>query len=176
VTQRWKVVVERPAGVDGTVPLVPFGPFGDRLPARFDVLAEAVDRPLRMRVEATFDGTDRVCARSVRLERIDGRSICPEDMVGTQLATVMHNAVWTEAMKYVRGGGVYQAGRSQTGPPTEKELRTLARMYWFVYVGWGKPRQYVMSAFELPRSTANAWIRKARDKYGLPGLHAEDGG
>ena len=38
---------------------------------------------------------------------------------------------------------------------------------------WGKPRQAIMSAFELPRSTANHWIRKAREKYGLPGAHAE---
>jgi hypothetical protein len=29
-----------------------------------------------------------------------------------------------------------------------------------------------MLGFIAPRSTANQWIRKARDLYGLPGPHA----
>jgi hypothetical protein len=40
-------------------------------------------------------------------------------------------------------------------------------------VSWGQPRQAVMLAYDLPRSTANQWILKARDLYDLPGPHAD---
>jgi hypothetical protein len=170
--ERWKTRVRVPVDVEG----VPFGPSGDYLPARFDVIAEAMDRPLRVLVAATFDGVHRVCARSVLVERTDGESVAPEDVIGTQLATVMVNAIRNRAIRYGgKGGTLMKGGRVVDGPPSDDELCLLARMYWLEYVAWGKPRQAVMSAFELPRSTANAWIRKARDKYGLPGLHAEDG-
>jgi hypothetical protein len=167
--ERWKVGVRRPAGVEW----VTFGPSGDQLPAEFQVLAEATDRPLRLLVAATFDGVHRVCARSVLIERTDGESVAPEDLIGTQLATVMVNAIRNRAIRYGGKGGILmKGGRLADGPPSDDELCLLARMYWLEHVAWGKPRQAAMSAFELPRSTANAWIRKARDRYGLPGAHA----
>ena len=94
-------------------------------------------------------------------------------MTATNLGAVMHSVVWEATTKgpgaVARGGG-----RSASGPPTDEELRTLARIYWREYVAWGKPRQAIIKGFpQTPRSTANHWIRKAREKYGLPGAHAE---
>ena len=52
---------------------------------------------------------------------------------------------------------------------TDDELRRLAAIYWFHHVIRGNPRQAVMNALGLPRTTANRWIRRAREMYGLPG-------
>lgn len=146
------------------------------LPERFAAEVIYAGRPLRVRIDCRFDGTTRVRAQVVAVDRTDGESVTPEDMAATNLGAVMGSVVWDATRK--GKGTVVQGGRSRTGPPTDEELLTLARMYWFEFVSWGKPRQKIMDAFELPRSTANYWIRKARDRYALPGFHAtgEEGG
>lgn len=167
----WKVEIEPPADDEPPVPWITYGPAKDRLPARFGAVIEYAERPLRVRIAATFDGAERVKAQVVAVERTDGQSVTPEDMTATQLGAVMDAVVW-EATEH--HGVLGQGGRGRTGPPTDEELLTLAQIYWREYIAWRKPRQAVMSTFELPRSTANAWIRKAREKYGLPGMHASD--
>lgn len=132
------------------------------------------ERPLRVIIDATFDGTRRVQAHVVAVDRPDGASVTPQDMAATQLGAVMSSIVWA-ATRHGRGT-VMQSGRDTDGPLSDDELLTLARMYWFEFVSWGRPRQAVMDRFDLPRSTANYWIRKARERYGLPGQHAEEGG
>lgn len=164
-------MIERPSGGDDPVPLVPYGPAGDRMPARFAATVDYTEHPLRARIAASFDGTNRVKAEVVSIERTDGASVAPEDMTRLQLGQVMASIVWA-ATNHGRGT-VYQGGRQHDGPPTDDELLTFARMYWFHYVSWGKPRQAVMSAFELSRTTATRWIHKARERYELPGAHAE---
>lgn len=166
MSQRWKVLVKQPEGVE----LVQYGPSGDTLPAKFTAAVEYVEHPLQALITASFDGAERVKVESVMVERTDAASVAPEDMTRLQLAQVMGSVVW-EASNSGRGA-LYQGGRRHAGPPDDQELLTLARMYWFEYVSWGKPRQAVMSAFEVSRMTANRWIRQARDRYGLPGRHA----
>jgi hypothetical protein len=171
----WTVRTVAPSGHDGgPVQAVPYGPGGDVLPERFAAEVTYTKRPLRVRIECSFDGMSRVRVKAVSVERTDGKSVTPEDMTATNLGAVMGTVV-EDATRH-GGGNVFRGGRSRTGPPTDDELLALARMYWFEYVSWGKPRQEVMSKFELPRSTANAWIRKAREKYHLPGVHAESEG
>jgi hypothetical protein len=160
-----------PKGYTEAIPLVPYGPGRDKLPALFSADVEYIERPLRVTIEATFDGMHRVHARVVAVERTDGTSVTPQDMAATELGAVMGSVVWA-AVEH--GPGRVAQGRSEDGPLNDQDLFTLARMYWFEFISWGKPRQAVMAAFALPRSTANYWIRKAREKYGLPGLHAED--
>lgn len=151
---------------------MPYGPAGDVVPARFLAVVDYSEHPLRLAIRATFNGTDPVRADAVTVERTDGESVAPADMARLQLGAVMGTVVW-KATNSGRGTAM-QGGRKHDGPPTDDELRTLARMYWFEHVSWGKPRQAVMSRFELPRSTANHWIRKAHERYGLPGPHASD--
>jgi hypothetical protein len=164
-----------PDGYSGAIPLVPYGPGGDRLPALFNAVVEYTERPLQVTIKATFDGVHKVHAQVVAVERTDGASVTPQDMAATQLGAVMASAVWA-ASRGPRGPVIGTEAREpgRAGPLTDNELLALARRYWFEFISWGKPRQTVMSVFDLPRSTANYWIRKARDKYGLPGLHADE--
>jgi hypothetical protein len=156
--------------------MVSFGPSDDRLPARFAAVADYTGRPLRVLLEMSFDGTDRVKVDAVMVKRTDGQSVTPEDMTALQLAQVVRSVV-EEATE--RGSGVFRRmeiiGPERTDGPSDEELRLLARMYWYEYVSWGKPRQAIMLGFHVPRSTANRWIRRARDRYGLPGPHSDEG-
>lgn len=170
MADRWEVVV-KPVG---RARRVPFGPAGDTLPARFTAHGKHEERLLRVTFRASFDGKSRVKVSSVLVERTDGGSVTPEDLTATQLAHV----VWLAVDKAVdkAPGAVRQfriIGR-ETGGPSDEQLRLLARMYWLAHVSWGTPRQDVMDAFGLPRSTANHWIRKARERYVLPGPHADE--
>jgi hypothetical protein len=167
VRKQWEVTA-----VEAHEGLVPYGPGGDRLPGRFTAFVEYTERPLRLKIEATFDGTRKVQAHAVAVDRTDGESVTPQDMAATQLGAVMSSVVF-KATRHGRGT-IMRGGRRDQGPLTDEELLALARTYWFHYMSWGKPRQAVMSDFELPRSTANYWIRRAREKYGLPGQHADE--
>lgn len=168
MSDRWQVVT---APV-GRTRRVPYGPCGDTLPARFRGTVNYAARPVRVRLTAAFDGAERVRVESVSVERTDGNSVTPQDMARLQLAQVVGTCCF-DATKH--GPGVVAAGgRKRSGPPSDDELRVLARMYWFEYVSWGSPRRAVMSRFELPRSTANYWIRRAGELYGLPGPHSEE--
>jgi hypothetical protein len=169
----WRVEEFHPARDDeGRETWVPYGPAGDRMPAAFEVTVAYADQPLRMQITATFDGASKVRARVVSLERTDGESVTAEDMASTRLASVMGTVV-LKATKHAPGTILRGGARSASGPPTDEELLTLARIYWYEFVSWGKPRQAIMSAFDLPRSTASVWIRRARDKYDLPGAHSD---
>lgn len=170
MNDRWQVVITK-----ATKRHVPYGPGGDKLPARFTAEVTYSAHPIRARLAASFDGVHRVKVESVTVERTDGDSVTPEDMTTLQLAQVIRLAA-REAL--APGPGVYS--RLIVGPelpertvPTDDELLVLARQYWFEFIAWGKPRQNIMSDFNLPRSTANRWIRNARELYGLPGPHAE---
>lgn len=171
MADRWRPVKTRvPRGTR----LVSFGPFGDRLPARFEYVAESVEHPLQVMVSASFDGTDRVRVDRVCIERTDETSVTPEDMTRVQLAQVVHGVAHSTAMDLaVQFGARVEWGREHDGPLDDDEIRRLARQYWLEYVTWGKPRQHIMSAFELARTTATRAIHKARDRYGLPGPHDE---
>lgn len=153
---------------------MPFGPAGDKLPARFTAQVDYTERPLRVTLRASFDGKARVKVSSVLVERSDGGSVTPEDLTATQLAHV----VWLAVDKAVdKAPGVvrrFQIVGRETGGPSDEQLRLLARLYWLAYVSWGTPRQDVMDWFGLPRSTANHWIRKARERHELPGPHADE--
>jgi hypothetical protein len=112
----------------------------------------------------TFDGVHRVHVDRLYVERIDGASLSPVDLASLRPASVMSEVV--------------RAAIQQNADSPSDELLATARTYWAHWISWGKPRQAVMEAFGLPRSTANYRIRKARERYELPGIwHAsrEDG-
>lgn len=177
VENTWHAVAKPAAGAR----LVPYGPFGDRLPARFT--AETVDHPtVKMWLDLSFDGTGRVKVEKVTVTRTDGESVTPTDLARLAPARVirnaMHNLVFNNPNLMGRSEGAWWLTGRDTegsqGPPTEEELRALARMYWHEYVAWGDPRRMVMNNFGVPRSTASRWIRKARDLYDIPGAHSDD--
>lgn len=152
--------------------MVPFGPADDRLPARFVGVVEREDPPVKVSVTASFNGSDRVKVESVSVERTDGESVTPADMARLKPAAVIRSIVY-EAMQPGWARVWFDVNELKgTQRPKDDALRAVARLYWLEYVAWASPRQAIMHAADLPRSTANRWIRKARDLYGLPGPHS----
>lgn len=151
----WTVDVEVPDGV----PMIEYGPAKDSIPARFVLRAEHVRRPLRMIIDASFNGADRVSAQTVSVTRRDGGSVEPRDHTTLQLGAVMR-------------AGVRAAARHTSATEDSSEMFRIVRLYWQEFVAWGDPRTAVAEQFGLPRSTANWRIRRARDDYALPGHHA----
>lgn len=139
--------------------LIPFGPAGDLLPAQFSATYTYADLPIHMTLTVRFDGVHRAHVDQLRVNRVDGASLSPHDLVSLRPAQVVSEVVLS-AIK-------------PNADPAPDELLATARTYWAHWISWGKPRQAVMDAFGLPRSTANYRIRKARDRYGLPGVHAD---
>lgn len=170
VGERWQVTIKRPARVRD----VPYGPAGDTLPARFSAEIDYAERPIRVHIKASFDGVSRVRAEQVTVARVNGESVTPEDMASLQLAAVMAEIVW-HATTHSQVGSVVSVSRVGRGPDgaSDEELLTVARAYWSEYVSWGSPRRRIMEMFDIPRTTANRWIRRARELYPLPGAHAE---
>jgi hypothetical protein len=168
VEQRWKVTIRRPARARE----IPYGPAGHTLPARFAAEVDYLARPLRVQIKASFDGENRVRAEQVSVERTSGESVTPEDMASLQLGALMAQVVW-HATTHTDVGSVVQVGRQLPDGAGEEELLTVAQVYWFEYISWGSPRRRIMEMFDIPRSTANRWIRRARELYPLPGAHAE---
>jgi hypothetical protein len=44
-----------------------------------------------------------------------------------------------------------------------------AQLYWFEYAIHGNPRQAIMTALNMPRSTANVYLRRLKLDFELPG-------
>lgn len=151
---------------------VAYGPAGDTLPARFTAEVDYVERPLRVHIKASFDGVSRVRADEVSVTRVNGESVTPEDMASLQLGAVMAAVVW-HATTQSQVASVVSINRREPDGADDEELLTVARAYWFEYVSWGSPRRRIMEMFDIPRTTANRWIRRARELYPLPGAHAE---
>lgn len=162
------MAITRPARVRD----VPYGPAGDTLPARFTAEVDYVERPIHVQIKASFDGVSRVRADQVSVKRINGESVTAEDMASLQLAAVMAEVVWSAGTRSPVPS-VVSVGRRSPDGADEEELLTVAREYWREYVSWGSPRRRIMEMFDAPRTTANRWIRRARELYPLPGAHAE---
>lgn len=153
MSNRWAAV----ADVDLSAEPVPFGPLGDALPAAFTSAVDYTDPPLQMTLRCTFGG-QRVAVESVQIERTDGESLTPRDLVALELGAVVQIAAATVADP-MRGAQVEPRPDRR---PTEDELVLVAGVYWFSHATWGNPRQRVMDTWDLTRTTANRWLRKAR--------------
>lgn len=147
---------------------MPFGPLGDALPGAFTSTVSYTDPPVRMKLRCTFGG-QRVAVESVHVERKDGDSLTPRDLVALELGAVVQIAAATVASP-MRGAQVEPRPDRR---PTDDELVLVAGVYWFSHATWGTPRQQVMETWGLTRTTANRWLRKART-LGLMPAETED--
>lgn len=142
---------------------VPFGPLGDSLPKSWTSHVTYSDSPLELELSARFDG-QRVVIDRVTVVRPDGMGVNPEDLIALQLGQVIRQA----AEGAVSPGHGANVNRRPGQRPTPEELKLVAAVYWFHHVTWGAPRQAVMALWDLPRSTANRWLRTARELYVMP--------
>lgn len=150
-----------------------FGPSKMGLPASFEGTvtysggevppAGQADSPLKVTIRATFDG-QRVSAMLVGIERTDGTGVTPRDLTMVELGAAIE-AVTAGAVSPDHGAHIApRPGRR----PTPDELELVADAYWYHHVIGGNPRQAVMDIWDLPKSTANGWLRKAKALYQFP--------
>jgi hypothetical protein len=178
MSDRWEVLIRPADDYDGPAPFVPFGPGGEALPERFTAFVADYREPLTVELAAAFDGLGPVTLDVVAVHRNDGLSVTPANVARLQIARAVHTAAlhamtFGPGLRYVAGR--YRAKRVAGGPPAGDDLLLLARIYWAEYVSWGQPRQAVMAAFGVPRTTANRWIKRAAAEYRLPGPHSGEG-
>lgn len=140
-----------------------FGPAKMGLPASFSGSVEYDDQPLLLKIDATFDG-QRVGAKVISVERADGASVTPRDLTTIELGHVI-DELTTAAVSPDTGAHV---GRRPGRKPTPEELELVTNVYWYHHVTGGNPRQAVMAIWDLPRSTANGWLRSARQMFDFP--------
>ena len=148
---------------------VKFGPDDASLPERFTGTVTYLDPLLRVTVAAVFDG-DHVAVTSLTVEGIEGDTVTPRGLTLLQLGSVVR----AMTMRMLDPGTAVHVRRRPGRAPTPEELRLLASVYWLEHVTWGDPRRAVMQLWDLPRSTASGWIRKAREIYDMPAHREHD--
>ncbi|GLZ10268.1 hypothetical protein Acsp04_05030 [Actinomadura sp. NBRC 104425] len=149
--------------VDQGAGYISFGPLGDKLPSAFTATVDYAERPVTMTVHVTFDGR-RARVDKLIIESKNGREVTPRDVAGLQLGEVVRDA--TRA-RITPGAGL-AVDRRPDRRPTPDELQLVAGVYWAHYVMWGDPRRAVMAIWDIPRATANRWLRRCRELYDMP--------
>lgn len=141
---------------------VPVGPEGDTLPRWFNATYRNTNDPgLTLQLRCRFPG-ERVVVDEVTVTGRDGRTISPRDMATVELgrAVLLATAMFAEPTL-----GAAHLDERPDRRPTKEELCHVAAVYAFRYAAWGNPREAVMTIWQIPRSTANRWIRKARELF-----------
>ncbi|MDB5288743.1 MAG: hypothetical protein JWR05_3692 [Mucilaginibacter sp.] len=148
---------------------VPIGDHGWTLPAWYRWTLDHSSEPFLLRLHCAFNG-GRVDVKEVAVRSRNGRSITARDLSAVELA----RAVYLLTESQLTPEHARPTDRRPGRRVDDEELRLLASVYAFEFAAWGNPRQAVMGLWELPRATANRWIRKARELYSnvMPG----DGG
>jgi hypothetical protein len=141
---------------------IPVGPEGDTLPRWFNAAYRNLEDPdLTLHLRCRFPG-ERVVVDEVTLKGANGRTITPRDMATMEVG----RAVLLAAGMFAEPGkGACHLDDRPDRRPTKDELRHVAAIYAFSHASWGKPREAVMRVWQIPRSTANRWIRKARELF-----------
>lgn len=165
VMDRWALVGDATA----SGPRVGIGPENDTLPTSFSATYTNTEEPLELELSCRWGG-ERVVVDEVVVRGRDGRPVTPRDMAAVELGRAVYLAT---AMFAEPAQGALNSEDRSNRRPTPDELRHLAAVYAMQFAAWGRPRQRVMEIWNLPRSTANSWIRKARELY--PEMPAGEG-
>lgn len=163
--------------------LIDFGPdlphWGQlTLPAEYERDVVYVDRNIKAAVTCTFrEADERVKLVGLNVETTDRQqTLTPNDVIGLEvgdLVTQVSSAALRLATNRPIVPGPPDPDRRKAGP-TADNLELVARIYWSQYAIWGKPRAAIIDYFDISRTTANVWIRRARDEFGLPGAHSHN--
>jgi hypothetical protein len=167
VADRWTISNTRSG--EGAERL-PIGPGPDALPSVFTAELDHSAEPFVLGVSCKYRGIgSRIEVDQVTVTAREGRMITPRDLSAVQLA----RAVSLVAAAVVTPGEAVHVDRRPSRRPTPDELRLVAEVYSWHFVSWGAPARAVMDVWEIPRSTANRWLRTAREMFPtMPG----DGG
>jgi hypothetical protein len=168
VVDRWTISKTRSG--EGAERL-PVGPGPDTLPSAFTAELDHSAEPFVLGLSCGYRGIGhRIEVDKVAVVAREGRTIAPRDLSGVQLA----RAVSLVAASVVEPGEAVHIDRRPGRRPTPDELRLVAEVYCWNYVAWGAPARAVMNVWEIPRSTANRWLRTAREMF--PSMPGDGGG
>lgn len=156
-------------------PLISFGPLmpnpadQQQIPATFERTVSLDEPDLDLTVGCEFNG-DKIIIRQLTLA---GEEVTPRALTQLGLPRVIAEiaaevipdgyrwSVFTEEL------GTMKTAR--TGGPSDEMLLKIAQYYWYDHITWSKPRANIMTFWDVSRTTANEWIRKAAKLYPMPG-------
>jgi hypothetical protein len=166
---------------------VNLSPYAVALPRHFGGTVDRPDLPYLVHLELDFDGDRVQCRKLTCRRRTDGAPITSEGMTKVRVAELVYlvaDEAKAEVSTFFAPGGEQAtvvthefevppppAGRAGPGP---EHLRALGVIYTTAYACGGSPRRAVMERMGLTRTTANRWIRLARDGGYLHGIGAGD--
>jgi hypothetical protein len=166
VAERWTISEIKTGGER-----LPIGPGRERLPSTFAAQLNHSAEPLVLNLSCRYRGIGhRVEVEQVTVTAREDRTIAPRDLSSVELARAV-SLVAAAVVKPAKN--IVRMDRRPGRRPTPDELRLVAEVYSWHYVSWGAPARAVMAIWEIPRSTANRWLRTAREMFPtMPG----DGG
>lgn len=168
---------------------VNLSPYAVALPRTFGGTVDRSDLPYLVHLELDFDGNRVQCRNLTCRRRADGAPITSEGMTKVRVAELVYlvaDEAKAEVSTFFPPDGASGAvvvthdvdipaappGRAGPGP---EHLRALGIIYTTAYACGGSPRRAVMERLSLTRTTANRWIRLARESGYLRGGGDDDG-
>lgn len=156
--------------------MIRLSPFAVALPSRFRGTVDDPEVPYVVELTVAFDGDRVTCEELTCRRRCNGIPITSEGMTRIRAAELLY-AVASETVReqssfIVTGQGTAQVSHElelpappegRSGPMVE-HLRTVGIIYTIAHACGGSPRRAVMEALSLTRTTANRWIRLAREQ------------
>jgi hypothetical protein len=172
---------------DPDAELLRLSPYSVTLPASFGGTVIDPELPYLVHLSLAYDG-DRVrCTELTCRQLSDGSPVTSEGMTNIRVAeltfVVAREAVaelshFTTAegksVDVARAVEIPPSPRGREGPSHE-HLRALGVIYTTAYACGGSPRKAVMEQMNLSRTTANRWIRLARQEGLLSAGGGDDG-
>lgn len=161
--------IEKTATEDG--PFVFFGPKDPEskrqlcIPATFERLIWDQDRGLNLVLSCAFQdnkvAVTRICISSLPGEQISSRAIAQLGLP-TMIRAVTESVVpdwsfWSLGL-----------AKQPSVQPQEQNFAYLAQVYWLEHISHGAPRQTLMNALQMPRSTCNVLLRSIKQRFDLP--------
>jgi hypothetical protein len=152
------------------------------LPRRFSGRVDDPDLPYLVELTITFGGDRVVCEHLACHRRDGGAPVTSEGMTHVRVADLVYLVALVATKEQ---STLHIPGRRGLSPvvlhdleipapppgrsgPTAEHLRTVGVIYTLAYACGGSPRRSVMEALGLARTTANRWIRLARERGQLP--------
>ena len=168
--------------------LVRLSPYTVVLPSKFVGTVDAPEVPYLVELTLTFDSQRVVCDQVTCRRREDGMAVTSEGMTRVRVAELVHlvagQAVLDVSTFARPGRAAVEVLQDVDIPPTPHgrsgpdagHLRALGVIYTVAHACGGSPRRAVMEKLALSRTTANRWIRLAREQgYLMVGGTAEGG-
>lgn len=164
-------------------------PFALTLPSLFTATFDKSDLPYVIALTLEFDGGRVACKELVCRRRENGAAVTSGGISKVRVAELVHasaSRALREESSFVAPGKrrahtvatafelpSEPAGR---GGPTHGHLRAVGVIYTVAHASGGSPRRAVMDQLQIPRTTANRWIKLARDNgLLLIGSEEDDG-